>query len=63
MSGEQINRMKDRRGELMTDSYLVKMLAVEHPVGNRGVQEDLKLCALLRYAYLEHTLRIGGGRE
>ena len=31
MSGEQINRMKDRRGELMTDSYLVKMLAVEHP--------------------------------
>lgn len=31
MSGEQINRMKDRGGQLMTDSYLVKMLAVEHP--------------------------------
>lgn len=31
MSGEQINRMKDRSGEVMTDSYLVKVLSVEHP--------------------------------
>ena len=31
MSGEQINRMKDRSGEVMTDSYLAKVLSVEHP--------------------------------
>lgn len=31
MGGEQINRMKDRSGEVMTDSYLVKVLSVEHP--------------------------------
>ena len=31
MSGEQINRMKDRSGEVMTDSYLMKVISVEHP--------------------------------
>ena len=31
MSGEQINRMKDRDGKAMKDIYLVEKLAVKHP--------------------------------
>ena len=47
MSGEQINRMKDRSGKVMTDSYLVKVAFGRAPVDHKGLQEDLKLCALL----------------